>query len=384
MSKYQRMRVFLLAIFLFVISGVTGNAADEAKWEQVLGNGHGPGSSFGNPANTSIDTLINIRSGLYASTWNNTTGTEIWKSTNGTTWTQLANDGFGDPKNATIHFATKEFKGYLYGGTDNSATTNEGVDIPGEGAEIFRSDGTTWQKVASDVFGKENIGFTSLIEFKSQLYGVSWNRSGMEIWRTQDGVNWNQVMKGGFGYERNQFAKAVQVFKDQLYIGTSWNNTTGGQVWRTKDGIKWEQANQNGFGDPANTDVTSLLVYGGKIYAGAAGSGSASAKIYESTNGTNWQAILTPGPEAGGIFAAGSTAMAQRQGMLYAATSSTQGIDIWRTKLEVVTPQTKPPLKIRQQKKSGWLLYLIIVLIILLIAMTVAGILILLFRKKRA
>ena len=67
---------------------------------------------------------------LYVGTRNTSTGAEVWRSSDGTTWTQVNTDGFGDSNNGGA-YSMAVLGSYLYVGTRNTST----------GAEVWRSDG---------------------------------------------------------------------------------------------------------------------------------------------------------------------------------------------------------------------------------------------------
>ena len=50
-----------------------------------------------------------------------------------------------------------------------------------------------------------------------------------------------------------------------LYAGTR-NTATGGEVWRSPDGVTWEQFGSDGFGSANYTDVTAMYEFIGLIY----------------------------------------------------------------------------------------------------------------------
>jgi hypothetical protein len=62
-----------------------------------------------------------LYAGTYASMGNLDAGGEIWRTNDGTTWTQVNTDGFGDPDNDAIS-SSAVFDGYLYAGTGNDTT----------------------------------------------------------------------------------------------------------------------------------------------------------------------------------------------------------------------------------------------------------------------
>ena len=61
-------------------------------------------------------------------------GSQLWKSTDGLTWTQVTNNGFGDT-NTIIFEAFPEFEGQVYvSGSKGSSATPTGLG----GAKIYR------------------------------------------------------------------------------------------------------------------------------------------------------------------------------------------------------------------------------------------------------
>ena len=143
-------------------------------------------------------------------------------------WTQMNEDGFGDPNNIGT-FPYPEgglaLDGNLYVGTVNEVT----------GGEIWRSsDGVTWNQVSANGFGDpNNIGTYPYKVFEDNLYVGTVNYvTGTEVWRSSDGVTWNQVNEDGFGNPDNFMCCANGVFEGNLYCGTL-NVVTGGEIWAT-------------------------------------------------------------------------------------------------------------------------------------------------------
>jgi hypothetical protein len=86
------------------------------------------GDSFGDWRNYKVDSLYTFQGQIYAGTfcfdWMNgyyDSGTQIWRSSDGLSWTQVNENGFGDPYNWVVHLAigVTEYKGNLYYGTLN-------------------------------------------------------------------------------------------------------------------------------------------------------------------------------------------------------------------------------------------------------------------------
>ena len=157
---------------------------------------------------------------------------QVWRSTDGSNWEPVVTDGFGDPNNNSMG-GWAILGDYIYIGTRNDLT----------GAQLWRSmNGTDWEAITQDGFGDvNNIKIESLYTFAKSdyqiadyLFAITQNNvTGMEVWRSADGIAWSQVNADGFG-DSNNFAtlwsNASMVYLDQLYVGT-WNSANGGEVW---------------------------------------------------------------------------------------------------------------------------------------------------------
>ena len=68
--------------------------------------------------------------------------------------------------------------------------------------EIWRSpDGTTWSQVNTNVFGESFTLYDGIAVFNNYLYvGTSNYYNGGEIWRTQDGAIWERVSNANDGF----------------------------------------------------------------------------------------------------------------------------------------------------------------------------------------
>ena len=268
-------------------------------------------------------------------------------------WQQLNQDGFGD-NNFQIP-AVQEFNGYLYAGTWKNV--EEVIS-----AEVWRSDdGSSWEKVDE---GTQN-SCADMVVFDNYLYCGSWD--GV-IWRTADGMTWQEIVSDGFGDPNNGIARFA-VYNGMLYAGT-WNGTTGTQIWRTSSGTYWEIFG-NGL-DPNNivvgaistevfdgylywgtgnwetgaqlwrTDgitltqvssgtspaISSLAAYNGNLYAGVWD--DTSTQVWRSANGTDWTHLVTFSDMGSGIREANGLEV--YDGMLYVVgTNYDSGLEVWRT-----------------------------------------------------
>lgn len=242
------------------------------------------------------------------------------------------NAGFGYHYNAAAA-VMKVFNGYLYVGTWNTPIGSV-LQPNRKGCEIWRTaDGIHWDQVVgnnapymSGGFGNpDNTGAWSIEEFNGYLYvgTMNWDFSdqgGCEIWRSQDGLIWEQVVDHGFrpfmsSEERekeaiNTYAWIMQVYKDQLYLGTFNSRVwlfddagTGCQLWRTPDGTTWEKVllpdglngtYKDGFGESENYGIRRMVIYNNELYVGIASSffHTHGCEIWK-YNGESWTPIIS-------------------------------------------------------------------------------------------
>lgn len=264
---------------------------DGKQWEEVLG------SAFGASYNYRVNHLIEFKEQLYAGTrnWNWDTeqeeGAAIWRSADGTTWSPVVTDGFGDPINGQIHqFAV--FSDTLYAGTWSYGT---------HGAEIWRSstgNSGEWTRVVDNGLGNGSNGAVMSFEvFHGVLYAAIYNTDhGAEIWRTENGVNWTKAMTGGFGDADNGGVFSLAQFHGALYAGVhnyQESDNPGAELWRCQqcDGNDWQQVPiAKGFGEVDNFAIEGLFPFGDALYA-FTGNAVSGMTIWRTNDGTNWQQV---------------------------------------------------------------------------------------------
>ena len=98
MKKIPLMRIFkafMLMILINVICLPIANA--QFGWEQVVGDltGGGGGNGFGDENNDGVSSMAVFRGYLYVGTYRST-GCEVWRSSDGTTWEQVDTGGFAE------------------------------------------------------------------------------------------------------------------------------------------------------------------------------------------------------------------------------------------------------------------------------------------------
>ena len=289
-------------------------------WKQVNING------FGDPNNWAINRMSIFNGKMYIGTYNHVSGGSVWSFDDAHTWTKVSADGFGNEANIDA-LPGESFNGYLYAGTENSSS----------GAEIWRtSDGSSWEQVVTAGFGDEtNFDVERIIVFNNMLYATTDNSvTGVEVWRSSTGEidSWQQVNEDGFGTSNNNGLWGAEEFNGYLYVATAtWvPPVTGVEVWRTDNGTNWEQVNINGFGDPNNINPW-IEAYNGNLYLLTANFNTG-VQLWRCTvcDGSDWEQIISDG--FGNINNYGGGFMIAYNGRLFATTSnSSTGNEIWNS-----------------------------------------------------
>ncbi len=251
------------------------------------------------------DTFSN-QSHLYVGTFN-IAGCEFWRTSDGENWTCLIGDEgilrrgfnmFGTPIR-THNYGIRRievFKGALYLGTasvppfgvktngKNRILSNVFLESIGSGCSIWRFDGLSFEKIIGRKLSRDinkhsgfgdwtNAYIWSFREFDGRLFAGTWNpgrfltdinfqlsypilnislitdesqhtnSAGCEIWYTDDGINWHQMVgdevhntdsewpENGFGDNNNIGARALISYKGNLYLGIT-NTVDGCELWR--------------------------------------------------------------------------------------------------------------------------------------------------------
>ena len=209
------------------------------------------------------------------------------------------------------------FGEYLYYGAGNDE------------AQIYRSrNGFNWRLVNTNPsFGStqimdsekntmvtNNIIIGELIVFKDKLYAFTWTKDinredliekmiedpdsdqkplvspspgAFEVWRSDDGVNWEKVVGqndpygNGMGFclldpegLNNDVAPTAVVFKGQLYLGTE-NTGCNTSIWRTSEGTYWEKVLDfsKNFGERFNVYTWQMISFEDKLFVGTLNQG---------------------------------------------------------------------------------------------------------------
>ncbi len=302
----------------FLLSGAA--LAALLTWEQA----NAPGFGIAVPSdNLSTFSMAEYNGSLYAGTFNDVTGCQVWRfdGPDAADWTKVSTDGFGDANNImATHMAV--YKGLLYVGTGNGIT----------GAEVWSFDGTNWLQVNTDGFGDANNNSAAyLIDFGGMLL-VGSGKDGYFSGSTAqarifayNGTTWTQANTDGFGEATNQICRSMAVLGGQLYAGTQ-NKTTGCEVWRF-DGptaADWTKVANAGLLNVDNVDARSLAVYNNYLYLGVANSADGTS-IFRYDGPDNWTRV-----DPGTWVADATRVMLPYGGELYVALGDDDtGCEVW-------------------------------------------------------
>jgi hypothetical protein len=220
-------------------SGDIWRTADGLTWEEVASNG------FGDSNNDAISNMYVWNNGsqdhIYAATSNGTTGVEIWRSPSGNTgtWTQVNSDGFGSA-NTWQDVTFDEFNNYLYVGISRD---------PGVG-ELWRtSNGTTWTSVFTDGLEANNTSVSAMEKFKGEFYiGLRNTTSGGQLWKSSNGTSFTKVFDGGLDDSTNWRLYGL-ISDGKYFYMTLVNDLKGDNIFISTDGTNWQSIAQDGWGD---------------------------------------------------------------------------------------------------------------------------------------
>lgn len=218
---------------------------DGKSWKKIPLPG---GDGFGDRFNVYAWSMEVYQNHLYLGTFNLKTGCQLWRF-NGSKWEKVylpGGDGFGTEENYGIRNMVV-YNGKLYIGTASSLF-HDGV-----GCEVWAYDGKEWEEVVGrearikDGFGEDTnkYAWTMIADSKGNLFVGTLNfnpsikefldiTSGCEVWRF-NGTGWERVAWNGFGNENNVGARSIIEYPEGsgiIWIGT-WNILKGCEVWRS-------------------------------------------------------------------------------------------------------------------------------------------------------
>jgi hypothetical protein len=129
--------------------------------------------------------------------------------------------------------------------------------------------------------------------------GSGQNSPQSSIQYSIDGINWNSIVRGGFGPNNNSNAGLGIAYANGLYVAVGAGSNTINSIQYSTDGSNWSNANSVNF----NRYITSCVAYVNNIWL--AGSGGSIVSSYDGSNWTTVNSIQSGGPTTMTSFAYG-------------------------------------------------------------------------------
>jgi hypothetical protein len=304
---------------------------DGVSFTQIISEGFGDKDNIGifsPPVLFKDKILVPVQNGQVGSIRD---GAEIWVSEDGKTFKRSQRGGLGDPSNIGIYFLSTAFKDYLYLSTYNADN----------GGEIWRTkDGVEWERVVNDGFGdKENIVIHPLVIFRDHLYAVTYNLNGLNIFRSEDGKDWEKVVECGFNYgSYKNIWGSLNEINGVLYLTTMSTPRVGAfQLWRSNDGRDWTQVGRTGFGNDNNYFAGISLGPDGQFYLSTINFMDG-VEVWRSKDSENWEMIFK---EDRGYTSHTGAGLYYFKNRLYLLIYDFEkGIEIWEYKEPLATTTT--------------------------------------------
>ncbi len=261
---------------------------DGLDWEPVVTAG------LNSTNNSGVRNLIVFEGQLYAGTRNDIDGAEVWRSADGANWEVVISGGFGSALNSAVRAMTI-YKQRLFVGMQ--------AEGEGSGQLYLTRDGDNWSPVILNGFQGDNSSIHVLEQFGSWLYaGTKNSTSGLQIWRTLNARNWENVVgplsgnESGFGIPSNNVVFDLHVFNGNLYVG-SGNWDFGFSVFRSPDGLNYTQVGNLGFGESDNAYAWRFHTYNNELWFGAMNKNlwGKGGSLYRSANGLTWEKLVGAG-----------------------------------------------------------------------------------------
>jgi hypothetical protein len=233
--------------------------------------------------------LLKLNNGVYLTGgFNNTIAAQdVWYSTDTVTWTLVSG---GIPFGNRLTFGGCVFNGamYLSGGYGLSGTTPLGPQN-----DVWRStDGGNWTQIATNCPWQARSGHTMLATTAGLFIMGGTNIAGVnlnDIWFSVDGVSWNQITVNGSMWAGRRLMSSWYI-NNAIFIGggqgsslgfnDTWFSTTGGATWSQITAAAW----------PVGVNSAGCCVYNNKlwIFGGGTNTAGTTAAIYSSPDGATW------------------------------------------------------------------------------------------------
>jgi hypothetical protein len=252
------------------------------------------------------------------------TTNEVWKSTDGATWTEIKPntflDGTFDPNadwegRHTGGYVVYDNKMWLVGGDANQGhyqndvwNSTDGVNwtYVNQGNPVPWLDRVLHYTTVFDnkiwVMGGQKMTLAEFVPGPDEFYN--------DVWNTTDGVNWTQVTPQAPWVERGIIGGSV-VFNNKMWVigGGTYDTPSApdreyyNDVWSSVDGLNWVQEATSSPWDPRQ--YHSVTVFDGRMWVVGGYNDSDLNDVWNSVDGVNWKKVYAspfPARHATSVF----------------------------------------------------------------------------------
>jgi hypothetical protein len=273
-------------------SGASIYQYDGTDFTQVADDG------FGDPNNTGLQPTAVYQDQLFIGTANGTTGAELfrWNGVGEPLLVPNSNDGWGEGAGNDTIVPQGTVDGKLVVTVANRTGPGTG------GLRVYEQDGATWTQLVGPAGTLMNAGFgdsnntdaaPGVIYDGRLILPVANLVTGMEVW-SYDGTTFS--LEGGPGTEwtANETAgfAVVSPSEDLLYLGTNdFGGGVGGQLW-SWDGATWNNIEPGGI-ENVNDQFIQPFEWQGGLYASVINMVDG-CRVYKRV-GTDWTPLAERG-----------------------------------------------------------------------------------------
>lgn len=217
----------------------------------------------------------------------NSTINEVWNSTDGINWTQLPNAPW--PARHCSAWLVKDSAMWVIGGDPQSGCLTD----------VWKSeDGINWIQTVDTIpsFDKRNNPNYGVLNNKLMIYGGEKCGVGPmnDVWESTDGVNWTQLPNAPWKGRGMQINYCVDDENNLWMLGGSneGDRRSYNDVWKTNDGINWTEVMKSAPWNGKHWHTTAYFDH--KIWVMAGMNTAYEANdVWYSENGIDWRQLKT-------------------------------------------------------------------------------------------
>ncbi|MBI2259446.1 MAG: T9SS type A sorting domain-containing protein [Flavobacteriia bacterium] len=184
---------------------------------------------------------------------------DVWRSEDGVNWMKL-HDTIPNFVGRVMHMVSA-LDGYMYvlGGLSGITDLNE----------VWRSqDGTSWEKLPNAPWPGRGQVLNSCVQNDTTMWLLGGGRfvtyrDFNDVWKTNDGINWELVNEGAPWRPRHWHT--VAFYDNKLWVINGFADTDENDVWYSADGIEWYELKNSPY---LGRHAHSTTVYNNYLWMG--------------------------------------------------------------------------------------------------------------------